>query len=113
MRGSFAGRAALVRVNSPCQVHPLVAQIWRTRLPGYFVLAANEGYLPGRVNFSARSAEGASVLEFLRSQQLSEGEGSYGMGHDQASGGSLPVARWNELLGRLGFPPEVFATRKD
>jgi single-stranded-DNA-specific exonuclease len=29
----FAGDVALVRVHSPCQVHPVIAQIWRTRLP--------------------------------------------------------------------------------
>jgi hypothetical protein len=35
---------------------------------------------------------------------LPEGAGSYAHGHEQASGGSLPVARWNELLAKLGFP---------
>src|SRR5436305_1637035 len=28
----FAGDVALVRTHSPCQVHPLVAPLWRTRL---------------------------------------------------------------------------------
>jgi len=105
----FSGKVALIRLNTACQVHPLLAQIWRTRLPQYIVIAANEGYLPGRVNFSARSASGTSVLEFLRAIELKDGEGSYGHGHDQASGGSLPFARWNELLAQLGFPETVFA----
>lgn len=99
----FAGNVALVRVNSPCQIHPLIAQIWRTRLPKYIVIAANEGYIPDRVNFSVRTASGTNVLDFLRSLELPEGEGNYGHGHDQASGGSLPVGRWNQLLTRLGF----------
>jgi single-stranded-DNA-specific exonuclease len=51
----FAGDVALVEVDSPCQVHPLIAQIWRTRLPKFIVICANSGYLPGRVNFSARA----------------------------------------------------------
>lgn len=106
----FAGPAALIRVHSPCQIHPLVAQIWRTRLPKFIVLAANDAYLPGRVNFSARAAKGVNVLEFLRSVPLPPGEGNFGQGHDQASGGSLPVARWNALLAALGFAPDVFAT---
>lgn len=99
----FAGNVALVRVNSPCQIHPLIAQSWRTRLPKYIVIVANEGYIPDRVNFSVRTSSGVNVLDFLRSLDLSEGEGSYGHGHDSASGGSLPVERWNELLVKLGF----------
>lgn len=106
---TFSGRVALVRVNTPCQIHPLIAQIWRTRLPAYVVIAANEGYLPGRVNFSARSSGDTNVLELLRSIELAGEGGSYGHGHDQASGGSLPVARWNELLTKMGFPESVHA----
>lgn len=105
----FSGNVALVRMHSACQVHPLIAQIWRSRLPKYMVIAANTGYLPGRVNFSARSAPGVNVLEFLRGIELPEGEGHWGHGHDQASGGSLPVARWNALLEQLGFAPDVWA----
>ncbi len=29
----FAGKVALLRLNSPCQIHPLIAQSWRGRLP--------------------------------------------------------------------------------
>lgn len=104
----FAGNVALVRIHSACQIHPLIAQSWRSRLPNYIVIVANEGYLPGRINFSARS-NGTNVLEFLRAQQISEGEGTFGHGHDQASGGSLPVDRWNELLAKLGFSSKAFA----
>ncbi|MEP0912469.1 hypothetical protein NDI45_16255 [Leptolyngbya sp. GB1-A1] len=105
---TFAGKVALIRLHSPCQIHPLIAQSWRDRLPQYIVIAANDGYLPGRVNFSARS-NSQNVLEFLQSQPISDGEGSFGHGHDQASGGSLPVDRWNELLKQLGFSKQVFA----
>jgi hypothetical protein len=99
----FSGNVALVRVNSPCQIHPLIAQSWRTRLPKYIVIVANEGYIPDRVNFSVRTASGTNVLDFLRSLNLSVGEGSYGQGHDSASGGSLPFPQWNELLLKLEF----------
>jgi single-stranded-DNA-specific exonuclease len=104
----FSNNVALIRLNSKCQVHPLMAQIWRTRLPKFIVIAANEGYLPGKVNFSARAATGINVLQFLNSIQLPDGEGHFGHGHDQASGGSLPVARWNALLEQLGFPPQMW-----
>lgn len=98
----FAGKVALLRLNSPCQIHPLIAQSWRSRLPDYVVIAANEGYIPDRVNFSARS-NSINVLEFLRSHPIGDGEGSYANGHDQASGGSLPRDRWQQLLTQLGF----------
>lgn len=99
----FAGDVALVQIHSPCQIHPLLAQAWRGRLPKYHVLCANTGYMENRVNFSARSAKDKSVLDKLKSIELSEGEGHYGHGHDQASGGSLPPERWQELLQKLGF----------
>jgi single-stranded DNA-specific DHH superfamily exonuclease len=99
----FAGNVALVQINSPCQIHPLIAQSWRTRLPKYIVIVANSGYIPGRVNFSVRTDSGINVLDFLGNIGLSEGEGNYGHGHDFASGGSLPVERWHELLVKLGF----------
>ncbi len=104
----FSGNVALVPINSPCQIHPLIAQSWRTRLPKYIVMVANEGYIPGRVNFSVRTASGINVLDFLKNVDLSPGEGSYGHGHDSASGGSLPVERWNELLTSLGFEAKAF-----
>lgn len=98
-----AGTVALIQFSSPCQVHPLIAQQWRTRLPKFIVIAANSGYLPGRVNFSARAGTQFNVLEFLQSFDIGEGEGSFGHGHDQASGGSLPVERWEKLKALMGF----------
>lgn len=108
----FSGQVALVRINTPCQVHPLIAQSWRTRLPKFVVICANEGYLPGRINFSARTATDTNILDLFRAIKLSDGEGNFGHGHDQASGGSLPVPRWNELLDKLGFPATIHATEK-
>lgn len=99
----FAGNVALIRVRSRCQVHPVIAQIWRTRLPKYVVLVANDGYLPGRVNFSMRTASDVNLLDLLRGIDLGEGEGSYARGHDQATGGSLPRERFELLLAKLNF----------
>jgi single-stranded-DNA-specific exonuclease len=100
----FAGNVALVKVHSRCQIHPLIAQIWRSRLPSkYVVIVANDGYLPGRVNFSARSAGESNALDLLRSIELPAGEGSYAHGHDHATGGSLSPERFAILLEKLGF----------
>lgn len=100
----FAGNVALIRMHSRAQIHPLIAQIWRSRLPKYHVLAANEGYSDGRVHFSARSQGDRNILDFLQSIELQlEDEGGYGHGHDHASGGTLSDADWNRFLTRLGF----------
>ncbi len=72
------------------------------------VIVENEGYLPGRVNFSSRSVPGINVLESLRGNDLPEGEAHFAHDHDQASGGSLPPYRWNARLAHLGFPESVF-----
>ena len=93
----FSGNVALVRVRSRCQVHPLIAHIWRSRLPKYIVIVANDGYLPGRVNFSMRSAAGIDLIEFLQANGLEA------RGHDQATGGSLPEDEFAALLRRLGL----------
>lgn len=98
----FSGEVALVRVNSPCQIHPVIAQIWRGRLPKYYVLVANEGYLPGRVHFSARCSGERNLLQFL-GQFKQRVPGNYGFGHDQASGGAVSTAEWEQLLAALGF----------
>jgi single-stranded-DNA-specific exonuclease len=109
----FAGNVALLRINSPCQIHPLIAQIWRSRLPEKFiVICANSGFIPNRINFAARSHNSINALDFLRSIDLKVTEGSYAQGHDQATGGSLPIKTWNELLAKLGFSEDVFAADK-
>lgn len=108
----FSGKVALLRLHSPCQVHPLIAQQWRGRLPKYIVIGANYGYLPGRVNFSVRTNTGESLLDFLRGIELEGDEGNYGHGHDAASGGSLPAERFNRLLEKLGFDQQYWAPVK-
>ena len=99
----FAGQAALITIDSPCQVHPLIAQIWRGRLPEYHVICANTGYMENRVNFSARSAKGLSVLDFLKSFEISDGEGSFGHGHDQASGRHFAAGTLARIVGKNGL----------
>jgi hypothetical protein len=103
----FAGRVALLRIRSPYQLHPLIAQIWRTRLPHYIVISANEAYLPGRVNFSVRGPENVNLREFLKSVPFDPGGEEYARGHDAACGGSLPIGTWNQFLTALGFPSTV------
>ncbi|HEX6290344.1 MAG TPA: DHH family phosphoesterase [Herpetosiphonaceae bacterium] len=103
----FSGNVAAIRIHTPCQVHPLIAQIWRTRLPTYIVLGVNTGYLPGYVNFSARAPRELNLLDFLRQHAPADAGAAYGHGHDQASGGMLRYSAWNEFIDGLGFGPEM------
>jgi single-stranded-DNA-specific exonuclease len=103
----FAGRVALIRLHSACQVHPLIAQAWRNRLKGHIVLAANTGYRAGRVHFAVRSATDESLIDFLRSHAPAGADEHYGQGHEQATGGALSPAAWNEFVTGLGFGSEM------
>lgn len=96
---------ALVPLDSPAQIHPLIAQQWRGRLKEHAVIASNRGYLPGIVAFAARTARADLVLPtLLRAVDVGGGdEANYGRGHDQASGGHLPPAQFNRLMDGLGF----------
>jgi len=98
------GDVALIQLNSPCQIHPLVAQQWRGRLKDKIVIAANRGYRPGWVHFATRSAGGRDLIAFLAEHRPAGADGRYGNGHEQATGGALPISGWNEFIAGLGLP---------
>jgi len=87
----IAPRAALLLFSSEAQVHSLVARRWESRLPGQVVLAANTGYLPGRVDFTLRGPPSPEVDALLRAHGA------------QPSGGSLPQPDFLRLAEGLGF----------
>ncbi len=98
------GPWALVRMHSACQIHPLIAQQWRGRLQRHAVIAANTGFLPDAVAFSARTARrDLDLPALLRATGVDDGSGRFGHGHDQASGGHLSTAAFARLLAVLGF----------
>jgi single-stranded-DNA-specific exonuclease len=92
--------AALLRFASPFQVHGVVATTWARRLAPRVVLAANDGYVPGRVHFSARGGGDVSLPQLLRAA-LPDAEGEYAHGHDRATGGSLPRGDFERLVAAL------------
>ncbi|GAM83386.1 hypothetical protein ANO11243_013740 [Dothideomycetidae sp. 11243] len=60
------GKIAVFRINSKCQVHPVIATRWAGHLNSKaleIVMVANEGYLEGKVNFSCRIARCARARE--------------------------------------------------
>jgi len=98
-------KVAMFRVNSPDQIHPLLATRWCGTLKKYVVMAANDGYLPGRVVFSMRTATEENVIEMLY-KAAPELKDEFGYGHRQAAGGNLSVEGFELLLERLGFKEE-------
>lgn len=118
---SADGRIAVLRISSPAQVHPVIATRWAghpksSRLE--VVMVANEGYLPGMVNFSCRVAKCAKarqgtgsvdiikVLKEVADKAEDEtlrarlGE-SFARGHKEASGGVVPKEEFEELIAVL------------
>lgn len=100
----ISGDVALISLDTPCQIHPLVAQAWRVRLKDKIVIAANHGYRPGWVHFAARSATNRDLIGFLRDVAPPGADENYGNGHAQATGGALRLDDWPVFLGRIGFP---------
>ena len=118
---SADGRVAVIRINSAAQVHPVIATRWAGHLQSprlEIVLVANEGYLPGKVNFScrvARCAKGSDrdvpvdIIEVLREYadaaqdptlRARLGE-SFARGHKEASGGIVPKEEFEEFMAVL------------
>lgn len=105
---------AVFRISSGAQVHPVIATRWAGHLSSKkleVVLVANEGYLPGFVNFSCRIPRCArardppvNLIETLRGfaekeEGLVERLGSgFGRGHKEASGGIVPKEGFEELM---------------
>ena len=102
----MSGDVALVSLDTACQVHPLVAQAWRTRLKDKVVIAANHGYRPGWVHFATRSATGRNLIAFLKEVAPPSADENYGNGHEQATGGALRVEDWPLFLRNIGFGPD-------
>ncbi|KAH7031552.1 DHH family protein [Microdochium trichocladiopsis] len=114
---SADAKIAVFRISSAAQVHPVIATRWAGHLQSNkleVVLVANEGYLPGMVNFScriprsarARSGPPVNIIDTLRGiveqspdptlrERLGE---SFARGHKEASGGIVPKEEFEELM---------------
>ena len=93
---------AVIRFSSPYQVHPLVATTWARRLAPRMVLAANDDYLPGRVNFAVRGGASGDDLRVRLRAALPDATGDLGNGHARATGGSLGPEEFERLMAGLG-----------
>ena len=107
VRDELGADLVAIRMHTGCQVHPLVAQQWRGRFAKSVVFGVNTGYRPGWVSFSGRAPAGVNLIDFLARHRPPEADTTYGLGHNQASGGSLPIPVWNRWIREIGFGPEM------
>ena len=107
VRGELGADLIAIPMDTPCQVHPLVAQQWRARFPRSVIFGVNSGFRPGWVHFSGRAPATVDLIAFLRAHRPPEADGQYGNGHNQAAGGALPTPVWNRFANDLGFGPEL------
>ncbi|KAK3391534.1 hypothetical protein B0T20DRAFT_473092 [Sordaria brevicollis] len=120
---SSDGRVAVLRMKSMAQVHPVIATRWAGHLKSaklQVVMAANTGYLEGKVNFSCRVAKCAkgrrggvgevniinllnSIVDTAKDPALRERLGeSFARGHKEASGGVVPTKAFEEMMELMG-----------
>ncbi|MGH1570985.1 DHH family phosphoesterase [Methylobacterium sp. P31] len=100
----FAGPVALIRCDSPCQIHALTAQSWIHRLRRQVVIAANAGFREGYVHFAARSASVPDLISFLQEHAPPLGpDDQFAQGHRRATGGQVRAETWNRFVAQLGF----------
>ena len=93
------GDAMLIRFSSAAQVHPVVAIKWARRLAPAVVIAANDGFINGRVNFAIRCGNDVDLLHWLRSLPFTPLESAeYANGHARATGGSLTPSDFERFL---------------
>ncbi len=107
VRDELGADLVAIRMDTPCQVHPLIAQQWRARFPKSVIFGVNTGFRPGWVHFSGRAPAGINLIRFLHAHRPPEADSAYGSGHDQAAGGALPTAVWNRFAAEIGFGPEL------
>ena len=94
--------ALLDRTETPWGEAPDLpeASAWMPRLAPKPVLVANEGWIPGRVNFPVRGGDRDQRAVLRRALPDPQG-GHVGNGHPRATGGSLPPQEFERLLAGL------------
>ena len=119
------GKVAVLRINTPSQIHGVIATRWAGYLNSKaleIVMVANSGYRPGYVNFSCRIARSVrsrdppvNIISSLKAAadldtgDLVERMGeSFARGHKEASGGIVPAPEFEELmtLMKIGEKPD-------
>lgn len=87
------GPVALLELESDCNVQSILAQSWKNRLPGHWVVVAN--LHGGRVHISARCRADQELLSPLQSLGLPV------QGHPSSAGAVISLERWQAFKEQL------------
>ena len=99
----------LGRVQSPHEIHGLLARIWLSRSEGRPTLIGNTGYLRKSVAFGATAPTGSDwPARFLAALPPTAARELAPDGDTETLRGYVREADWPALLSRLGAPPGVW-----
>jgi single-stranded-DNA-specific exonuclease len=102
-RPHFRWKVAIVPFKSCCEIQGLIAETWRRQLRNYLVIAANFGYIDGKVAYVIRTELDTSVIDFMESLRPAGYDGHVVFGHDRAAGAVLDKDIWLRLSDRMRF----------
>lgn len=103
-RPHFMWRVALVPVASPCRIEEILAAMWTRQLERYMVVAANSGYVPGKVHIIARTASPDRDLLLLLDKTAPDGlEQPFALGRRDYVEAILPRKVWEKMLRKMRF----------
>ena len=102
-RPYFHWKVALIPFSSKCDIQGLIAETWRRQLKDYIVIAANFGYVTGKVAYVVRTNLEISVIDFMESLKPDDLTQHIVYGHDRAGGGILDLDVWMKITSRMGF----------
>jgi single-stranded-DNA-specific exonuclease len=99
----FSWKVAAVPFKSNCDIQGLIVEPWRRQLKKYLVIAANFGYLEGKVAYVIRTELETSVIDFMESIRPAGLDSHVVFGHDRAGGAVLDTDLWYRLADRMGY----------
>lgn len=102
-RPHFSWKVAIIPFESRCDIQGLIAETWRRQLENYLVIAANFGYIEGKVAYVIRTQLDTSVIDFMESLRPAGYDSHVIFGHDRAGSGVVDRAVWLELADRMRF----------
>ncbi|MGQ9811413.1 MAG: DHH family phosphoesterase, partial [bacterium] len=96
-------KVAMVAFESRCDIQGLIAETWRRLLSRYIVIAANFGYIEGKVAYVIRSQTDVNLIEFMESMRPAGYDQHICFGHDHAGGGIIAKEIWKYVAEKMGF----------
>ncbi|MBN2584761.1 MAG: hypothetical protein JXL80_16985 [Planctomycetes bacterium] len=103
-RPYFMWRVALVPMASASRIEDILAAMWARQLANYMIVAANSGYVVGKVHVVARSdSPKRDLLRLLDKTAPTELERPFAVGRPDYVEAVLPTDAWERMLAGMRF----------